>query len=217
MAVKAPPILGTAAGPAGELYENALVALIELFGVGGEQHWQDWMREDLRIWRTEGRTEHHRRAYGGMGSLNDRTLGDDPWLDAVVIELIHVAVTASVPAGPQPTRFVQISATSLLQPNLSWYRCGACGSGYVTEWDAEAAAATGWASWVVPRRLTGSDDEAWWPGDGRDDESRSSYVQYVDRRIADLGLTRCDIGRYWETPCPSCGERRWRHMSSSVF
>jgi len=52
-------------------YEQTLMATEGLLRRVGEQHWADWLKQDLIAWRTSRDVSHHRSAYGGMGSFND--------------------------------------------------------------------------------------------------------------------------------------------------
>lgn len=50
--------------------------LLQLLKGEGYENWEKWILEDLRLWETEKSTEHHLRAYGGMGSFNDVVIGN---------------------------------------------------------------------------------------------------------------------------------------------
>ncbi|HVW40943.1 MAG TPA: hypothetical protein VHC18_06305 [Amycolatopsis sp.] len=216
-----PPVLGTAAGRVGELYEKALIGLIVALGLSGEGDWQSWIREDVRIWRASGETGHHRQAYGGMGSLNDRPIGADPWLDAAAIQLVGIAYETADRTEQQPERFVQVGSAARAELRMSWHRCTACAREYIGQWHLQAAASAGWASWVVPRLITDETvitiESALGVLTGVQDESRKRYLHHVERHAADLGLRRHELGRATETPCPSCGDVDWRYVSASAF
>lgn len=190
---------GFAAGPAGELYERALVLLAEVFEVTGEQHWLEWVRTDLRLWRSGAGGVRHRDAFGGMGSMNDRPLVN-PWPDAAISQLTHVSTTT---ATADPDRFVQIRAGSSPQPVLSWAECAGCGHGVVTPTGLDRAAAAGWASWAVPRALT----------EGGSLASREPYRDHVRRVVEERGLSL----RERDNGCASCGGSAWRSHSVPVF
>jgi hypothetical protein len=52
-------------------YEHALTAMERLLTAVGEEHWANWIREDLDRWKATSDVVHHLSAYGGMGSFND--------------------------------------------------------------------------------------------------------------------------------------------------
>ena len=52
-------------------FEHSLTAMEKLLQLVGEDHWAQWIGEDIRLWQTEKVTFHHLSAYGGMGSFND--------------------------------------------------------------------------------------------------------------------------------------------------
>lgn len=60
-----------------DYYKTALNLLIEMLKDSGYDNWINWLTEDIRLWETERTTEHHLRAYGGMGSFNDVVIGDN--------------------------------------------------------------------------------------------------------------------------------------------
>ena len=55
----------------GSVYRNALYGLRAILLDAGHSHWADYISEDIYAWDNSQSTSHHRRAYGGMGSLND--------------------------------------------------------------------------------------------------------------------------------------------------
>jgi predicted RNA-binding Zn-ribbon protein involved in translation (DUF1610 family) len=60
-----------------DYYKTALNLLIEMLKDSGYDNWINWLSEDIRLWDSEHTTEHHLRAYGGMGSFNDVVIGDN--------------------------------------------------------------------------------------------------------------------------------------------
>ncbi|MEV6243733.1 hypothetical protein [Lentzea sp. NPDC051838] len=191
------PVLATAAGLAGGLYERALVALVEALGQAGDAHWQAWMREDLEIWRTERRTDHHRGAFGGMGSFNDRPLVPDPWTAASIEQLSHITAAT---ASHGPDRFVQVPAT-WPHPQLSQRWCDTCGRKSVEDSELTRVAADAWSSWAIPRMVTDGTLVA-----------RDPYVRHVTARASEL--TVC---AKFGSECPLCRSPHWKHVSTAVF
>ncbi len=56
-------------------YKISLQILYQLLSNSGNNHWSNWLSEDLHLWETKKDTKHHLGAYGGMGSLNDVFVG----------------------------------------------------------------------------------------------------------------------------------------------
>ncbi len=52
-------------------YLLSVEALQQLFSSTGIDYWADWMQIDIEEWESNRNVEHHFRAYGGMGTLND--------------------------------------------------------------------------------------------------------------------------------------------------
>ena len=56
-------------------YKNTLEVLSQILQEENYEHWANWMQEDIKLWEENQSTEHHLRAYGGMGSFNDVNVG----------------------------------------------------------------------------------------------------------------------------------------------
>ena len=56
-------------------YKTTLEILAEILKEENYDHWAKWMQEDIKLWEINKNTEHHLRAYGGMGSFNDVNVG----------------------------------------------------------------------------------------------------------------------------------------------
>jgi hypothetical protein len=229
MTDSAPPVLAYAAGEAGTIYEQSLLGMVGVLTAASETHWLAWIEEDLRLWKDQGTTEHHQKAYGGMGSFNDSRLSNtEPagwiraaWLDAALDQLQHIAAASAGAAGGSPDRFVQVAAGSICGRHLDlhWYRCRSCGAEFIGEWERAVSSATGWSSGIVPVMIGaghGSAVAAAAVGEQKPD-GRQPYVDHVERRVDDLGLQRREIGKHWESPCPVCGEIAWWYTSVAAF
>jgi hypothetical protein len=224
-----PAVLRFTAGLAGDIYEQSLEGIRSVLLMVGERHWLAWMEEDLRLYRDEGSTEHHRGAYGGMGSFNDLVLsapgGENQssavWLDAALDQLRHLARSSAQAAGSEPDGFLQVgsgSGTGRLL-DIRWDHCRSCGNDFINSWDREVAAANAWSTAEVPL-LVGSRRGAQVANaavGGLASDGRQRYVDHVERKVDDLHLRRHELGRRWEAACPSCGERSWLSSSAACF
>jgi hypothetical protein len=193
-------VLAVAAGPAGELYERALVALAEALGEAGDEHWRTWMRADVEIWRTSRRSGHHRQAFGGMGSFSDRGALGDPWVEASIAQLAHITRMTARQAEETPGRHVQVSGTFIYGVQLHLRRCAKCGQELVEESQLTQVAAAGWSSWAIPRMVTDGTVAA-----------REPYVRFVEQRAN--GLRRRTV----VAPCPVCGGSQWENAVVAVW
>lgn len=192
-------MLATAAGPAGELYERALEALVDALGAAGDEHWQAWLREDVELWRSSRNTDHHRSAFGGMGSFNDRWQLGDIWVETSIAQLTHITGLTARPAAETPERFVQVHGIFTHDVRLHRRRC--CGQEFVRAADLVTVAATAWASWAIPRMVTDGTATA-----------RESYVRFVE--LQTQGVERCTN---FEAACPACGGTQWQHATVPVW
>jgi len=56
-------------------YKISLEILYRLLKESGNDHWANWIQQDIHLWTTEKRVDNHLGAYGGMGSINDLSVG----------------------------------------------------------------------------------------------------------------------------------------------
>lgn len=220
-----PHVLGSFAGEAGSLYEQSLIGMISVLDAAGETHWLGWALRSLEEWRASGETAGHRRAYGGMGSLNDLMLTQHDndvsvtlWLDAALFVLRDSAYQFSQAAETGPHRFMQSSApTPSLE--LHWHHCRSCSSGFITTGNVYSAASTGWASYAVPRLVSmrQADVIARAAAGEVSEFSTTPYVEHVKARYQQLGVHSAEVGMHWENPCPTCGATSWWYTSASAF
>jgi hypothetical protein len=222
-----PPTMRWCVGPAGVLYEQALIALRGVLEAASEQHWLRWIDDDIDAWRTEGSTRHHRSAYGGMGSLNDLYLAraqDEPdriWLDAALDTLRHIAASTAPFAEQSSSALRQIapgaSTTSLAGLPISV--CGECNRRYVSPEARLYAAAAAWCSAAVPelaQARRGAEVAPRSVGLGPGDD-RHQYVDFVDVVVGTEQLQPAVHEKYADWFCPRCAHRRWRASSVAVF
>jgi hypothetical protein len=157
-----PAVLRFTAGLAGDIYEQSLEGIRSVLLMVGERHWLAWMEEDLRLYRDEGSTEHHRGAYGGMGSFNDLVLsapgGENQssavWLDAALDQLRHLARSSAQAAVMRERLHQQLGPRGRSGQRLEHRR--------------------GTPARRVPPRCTGRERRSWRAGIGRAPEVRRS-------------------------------------------
>lgn len=139
-------------GVAGDLYEDALDALIDALALAGEAHWHAWMVLDREHWRRGRDVSHHRSAYGGMGSFNDLWFASgDQWVDATAETLREAMAEISAAVVRDPARTVQLQTT--VAGTVRAGRCTRCATTLVPSRGIEHAAASAWASWWIPTCL----------------------------------------------------------------
>ena len=56
-------------------YKISLEIVYRLLKESGNYHWANWIQKDIHLWTTEKRVDNHLSAYGGMGSINDLSVG----------------------------------------------------------------------------------------------------------------------------------------------
>ena len=58
-----------------DYYKISLDILYRLLKESGNDHWANWIQKDIHLWTTQKRVDNHLSAYGGMGSINDLSVG----------------------------------------------------------------------------------------------------------------------------------------------
>lgn len=59
-----------------DTYRKTLLLLKELLHNSDNSHWEQWIDKDIYEWDTSKSTSHHKSAFGGMGSINDLSVGE---------------------------------------------------------------------------------------------------------------------------------------------
>ena len=110
-------------------YEQALLATEGFLRRMGEEHWANWLQQDLAAWRERRDVSHHRSAYGGMGSFNDvyicpanthrLTNEQVPWANALFVWLKALLHYLSQRPTERPTASALRNAVGSRVPSLS--------------------------------------------------------------------------------------------------
>jgi hypothetical protein len=58
-----------------DTYRKTLLLLKDLLHKSGNSHWEQWIDKDIHEWDKSKSTSHHKSAFGGMGSINDLSVG----------------------------------------------------------------------------------------------------------------------------------------------
>lgn len=185
-------------------FEDALGALRDILERENLPFWRDWIEQDLREWRQHRRTDHHRSAYGGMGSLNDLMMLE-PWREALFdnVKALCAAYAQQPPRIPEAHR-VEQALPPINYPLLGW-RCLVCGHAALSEADRES-----WLAKTIVRReaavaaLQGKIRQ--WSGRIMDEIPSQAETE---RKALLESLEQSGIGQmgedHWKRPCPACG------------
>lgn len=113
--------------------------LIQLLKGEGYENWENWLTKDIHLWKTEKSTEHHLRAYGGMGSFNDVPLGTNDltsiWknkLFGMVQTLAYSFAKGDISSVPLDETFYGYEPKEL----IGW-KCRECGEAKIKKRDLE--------------------------------------------------------------------------------
>jgi hypothetical protein len=112
-----------------DYYKISLEMLIHLLKGEGYENWEKWLSEDICLWETEKSTEHHLRAYGGMGSFNDIPMGTNDTAGIWKRKLFGIVQTLAYSFAKGEISSVPIDETfyGYGSKELSGWRCRDCG------------------------------------------------------------------------------------------
>ena len=110
-------------------YKISLEILYRLLKDSGNEHWANWIKEDLDNWTENKKVDHHLKAFGGMGSINDLYVGKDNTIGAWRNKLFDIIKTLScslakgkISEAPTDTDFYRFGNNE-----INGWRCRNCG------------------------------------------------------------------------------------------
>lgn len=99
--------------------------------------WANWLTEDIENWKKNKNTEHHLRAYGGMGSFNDVVIGNQDlaglW-QGRVFGMLQSLSYGLASGDALEDILARINTTST---QISGWRCQDCGAARINSIDIE--------------------------------------------------------------------------------
>src|SRR3954471_20921354 len=111
-----------AEGTKKDQFEDALLALRDLYAAVGRADWIGPIEEDISNWRRTGSGASHLGRYGGMGWIND-VWSPDPWLGPLIDPLLAICFLLARSASASLAR---IEADANSAPCLGGWRCMGC-------------------------------------------------------------------------------------------
>lgn len=122
---------------AADYYKQSLELLRTILLENQYTFWANWMTEDIEHWETKQNTEHHLRAYGGMGSFNDVVIGNQDsaglW-QGRVFGMLQSLSYGLASGDVLEDILARITATST---QISGWRCQDCGAARINIIDIE--------------------------------------------------------------------------------
>lgn len=170
--------------------------------------WANWMAEDIENWKKNQNTEHHLRAYGGMGSFNDIVIGNQDlaglWQGRVFGMLQSLAYGLASGDALEDI-LARITATST---QISGWRCQDCGAARINAIDIERFVCASFLPQLFVNYLKGNGlTEILNTNKLIASEEVSSKKAVIEKLI---GQANIEIARdnNWLWTCPKCGSSR---------
>lgn len=112
-----------------DYYKISLDILYRLLKEAGDEHWANWIQKDIHLWSTQKRVDNHLGAFGGMGSINDLSVGGSDTIGVWKNKLFDTTKTLSwslakgkISTAPRDEKFYQNGSNE-----ISGWRCRQCG------------------------------------------------------------------------------------------
>ncbi len=194
-----------------DIYRNALCVLNSLLDRGRVSRWAEYIAHDIEAWENSRSKEHHRAAYGGMGSINDvvfsvSTLADI-WANNLFASVKSVSFALSHRGNADIHKLFS-------NPNgtLTGSICGKCRYAEVSAFELEDAVSFHFTPRLLNECLPDDKlflnltDVAALSGDAEVTAMRNEFMS----GISDAGITYNAGRKTRMKPCPNCNaEDTW--------
>lgn len=110
-------------------YKISLDILYRLLNESGNDHWANWIQKDIYLWTTQKRVDNHLKAYGGMGSINDLSVGGSDTIGVWKNRLFDTTknLSWSLAKGKLSTPPLEDKFYRYGSNEISGWRCRHCG------------------------------------------------------------------------------------------
>ena len=112
-----------------DYYKISLDILYRLLKESGDQHWANWIEKDIHLWTTQKRVDNHLGAFGGMGSINDLSVGSWDTIGVWKNKLFDTTKTLSWSLAKRKISTAPVDENFYRQGSkeISGWRCRHCG------------------------------------------------------------------------------------------
>jgi hypothetical protein len=189
-----------------DLYKSVLELLLKIMKEEKYDNWTEWLQKDIVLWESSNSTEHHLRAYGGMGSFNDVYVGGNDtngiW-KSKVFEVLQSMAYSLAKSGEMPDIFVNL-------PNIiNGWRCQNCASARINDQNIEIYL----AGYFVPKLIKQLIDKQQLHGILNIDkitdlEEVKSKRESIKETMNHSNITTMPKDYNWLETCPNCGSRQ---------
>jgi len=204
------------------LYLEILNVLKILLERSDNSHWANWISQDILEWNENKSTKHHISAYGGMGSINDLSVGENDtngsWKNAIFEHAKALAYSLAQRKGIGGVELVDTSSKGVI---IQGWRCLECGYGEISKVEIETYISNKMVPNILTEKINNGNvksilDIAELKNEKQVVELRRKIISAVEN--SEIELTEWN-GK-WTLPCPKCESDnkavyRWIYQKNS--
>lgn len=189
-----------------DYYKISLEILHRILKDSGNDHWANWITKDINEWIDNKKVDHHLRAYGGMGSINDLAVGGADMIGVWKNRLFDIIknISWSLAKGkisrvPVDTEFYRYGNNE-----ISGWRCCKCGHSRIDRVKIEDYLSTKFLPIIIVNLIESDELEKVIDLDSIVYRKEINTLrELISKKIISEGITLTN-GNEWLWTCPEC-------------
>jgi len=199
-------------------YKISLEILQRILKDSGNNHWAKWITKDISEWNSNKNVDHHLRAYGGMGSINDLIVGGTDTIGVWKNKLFEIIKNLSWSLAKGKISKAPIDADFYRYGNneISGWRCQNCGQARVDRVKIEHYLSTKFLPIIIVDLIKNEELENVIDLDNIINRNEINKLrEQIGKQIIDQEITLTN-GNEWSWTCPICESKdvcvyRWTY------
>ena len=188
------------------LYLEVLNVLKILLERSDNSHWANWINQDILEWTESKSTKHHLSAFGGMGSINDLSVGendiDGSWKNAIFDHVKSLSYSLANRKGIGGAELVDNSSKGIV---IQGWRCLECGYSEISKVGIETFVSNTMVPTILTEKINNGNvnsilDISELKNEKQVVELRKNIISAVENS----GIKLTDWDGKWTLPCPKC-------------
>lgn len=205
-----------------DYYKTSLDILFRLLKDSGNDHWANWIKEDIENWIDNKNVDHHLKAFGGMGSINDLYVGKADiigiWKNKL-FETIKI-LSWSLAKGKISTAPIDKDFYKNGNREIRGWKCRSCGHSRIDKVDIEEYLSTKFLPYIIVDLIKKERFEEIINLDNFINiEEIKTTRELISKQITDQEIVLTS-GSQWLWICPECATKdacvyRWNYDKES--